>query len=537
MLNPQKKFLSFLMACVLLVGLIPAASAASDTRYCFTISTGNTKVYASSSLNGNPIGTIYDTDELTVLSVGSTSTKVRYKITGTNRTKDGYIPTSAILTQTSGTTMTATAQVTTYRRNSTANTYGYISKGDVVLVLGSKGDFTQIKYPIGANSYKYAFIRTSDMNKLSNGSNNDLSTSVSNGTYYLYTALASNKVADIAGGSTADGANVQLYDFNASSAQIFVITKMSNGWYQIKNLDGKVLDVSGAERRSGANVIQWSWNDGSNQWWRFISAGNGYFYIENALGYYLDVSGGGTANGTNIQVYAKNTTNAQKWRLVSCTSMDNGYATYTGVNYRNQTSDSQRIAICDKAVQMATVLWTAPCNFPTWKSSGGVYNTVTAIDGTSSTKFIAGKTYQGIPYSMVGRTNDDVKWKNLVENGLTTSGMTATYYTSQRDTTAKGIDCSYLVCTALNAGCGTSINMNTAAMLTSSSNFEKINISQMLPGDIFLKNGHTMLFMGKTSTGNYAVIEAYAGASRVVYNEYSSSELSAYGSYRYVKLI
>ena len=54
----------------------------------------------------------------------------------------------------------------------------------------------------------------------------------------------------------------------------------------------------------------------------------------------------------------------------------------------------------------------------------------------------------------------------------------------------------------------------------------------MLPGDIFLKNGHVMFFLGKTGS-KYAVIEANASYSRVVYRELSSSSLSAYGSYRY----
>ena len=110
--------------------------------------------------------------------------------------------------------------------------------------------------------------------------------------------------------------------------------------------------------------------------------------------------------------------------------------------------------------------------------------------------------------------------------------MTGKYYTSKRDTTAYGIDCSYLVCTALNAGCGTSINLNTNGMLNSS-RFTKISRSQMLPGDIFLKSGHVMFFMGKTSSGQYAIIEANASFSRVVYRELPASSLSSYGCYRF----
>ena len=323
MLNTRKKFLSFLMACILLVSLIPSASAASDTRKGYTISNSNVTVYSDMALSKR-LGTIYPTDELTIITVTSKYVKLTYPLS-TGGTKTGYVPTSAVLTQTSGTSKTATAKITTYRRNSTSYTYGSISAGDVVLVLGTKGDFTQVKYPV-SGGYKYAFIKTSDANKLGSSGT---SVEVSNGTYYIYSALASNKVVDIDGGSTADGANVQLFEANGTNAQMFTITKQSNGYYQIKNLDGKVLDVYGGEKRSGAIVIQWSWNSGANQQWRFISAGDGYFYIQNALGYYLDVNGGGTANGTNIQVYEGNSTNAQKWKLVSINTNTTSSSTST----------------------------------------------------------------------------------------------------------------------------------------------------------------------------------------------------------------
>ena len=85
--------------------------------------------------------------------------------------------------------------------------------------------------------------------------------------------------------------------------------------------------------------------------------------------------------------------------------------------------------------------------------------------------------------------------------------------------------------TALNTGCGTSTSKNTDQML-SSSLFKQINRSEMLPGDIFLKSGHTMLFLGKVGS-SYAVIEANASESRVVYSVLPSSSLGAYRSYRY----
>ena len=55
----------------------------------------------------------------------------------------------------------------------------------------------------------------------------------------------------------------------------------------------------------------------------------------------------------------------------------------------------------------------------------------------------------------------------------------------------------------------------------------------MLPGDVFLKSGHVMFYMGLTSSGRYAVIEANADYSRVVYRELTASAVSGYGCYKY----
>ena len=150
------------------------------------------------------------------------------------------------------------------------------------------------------------------------------------GIYTISTALSTNKVLDIASGSTSDGANVQLYEKNGTEAQKFVVKKVSDYEYQITcQKSGKALDVAGASANAGANVWQYSKNNSNAQKWRFIDAGNGYYYIISNLGTALDVSGAGTANGTNVQTYTWNKTNAQKWKLVATSNSNDNTGLYS----------------------------------------------------------------------------------------------------------------------------------------------------------------------------------------------------------------
>ena len=209
------------------------------------------------------------------------------------------------------------------------------------------------------------------------------------------------------------------------------------------------------------------------------------------------------------------------------------YSNYTGVDFKNENISTQRKAALTKAMQMVTVKWTCPADFPTWRSSGGVLNTVVATDGTSSTKFIKGKTYTGIPYSMADHTYDDVEWTNALSSGkITTSYMTGSYY-GNGNTTAHGSDCSYFVYLALKAANAGSITYQSTAAMLNSASYKQITWEELEPADLFLKNGHVMMFVGM-SESKYAVFECDAGDSKCAYNVYTKSQLSSYECYRYV---
>lgn len=300
---------------------------ASAATKCYTIGTSNVQVYSNTGLT-NKYGTIYPTDEITVNSVTDRYCKVTYPIA--RGTKTGYISTSKILTKTLGNSYKSKAKITTYRRASANNSYGYIAKGDSVKVLGASGNYTQIKYPV-SGGYKYAFIRTADLNSyiLPTASSG---TSVANGTYKLVSALNSNYVMDVNGASAFDGANVQLYEDNGSNAQKFVFTRQSDGYYTIKNVNsGKMLDCFGAGKTNGSNVQQYTSNSTAAQRWKVTNTGNGYYTLTcKCNGLLVDVAGGRSANWTNIQMYVANGSAAQKWKLVSTTASKSSSASSKG---------------------------------------------------------------------------------------------------------------------------------------------------------------------------------------------------------------
>lgn len=146
------------------------------------------------------------------------------------------------------------------------------------------------------------------------------------GEYIIRSALRNNAVVDVSGGSVANGANIQLYDYNGSDAQRWEIVSDGQGAYIIKNaISGKVLDVAAGSIKNGANVQTYMFNNTCAQKWHIVESGNGEYYIYSVCsGRVLDVAGANSGNGANVQIYRPNGSAAQKWKLVPKRTIDDG---------------------------------------------------------------------------------------------------------------------------------------------------------------------------------------------------------------------
>ncbi len=116
------------------------------------------------------------------------------------------------------------------------------------------------------------------------------------------------KCLDVAGGSTADGTAVQLWDCNGSTAQRWTVR--ADGSVQAL---GKCLDVTGASTANGAKIQLYGCNGSGAQQWRYeASTGD---LVNAAADKCLDVSDNSSANGARAQIWSCTGAANQKWRL------------------------------------------------------------------------------------------------------------------------------------------------------------------------------------------------------------------------------
>ena len=133
----------------------------------------------------------------------------------------------------------------------------------------------------------------------------------------INTCINSNRCVEVAAVSKDNGANVQLWDNNGVTGQIWKFVEESEGVYRIKNAySNKYLSPDSSHKNEeGCNVLQLSSNGRDDQLWRAEVYNNKLMLINVHSNYVLDCYGGYADNGTNIQVWSRNNSKAQLFEL------------------------------------------------------------------------------------------------------------------------------------------------------------------------------------------------------------------------------
>jgi len=142
---------------------------------------------------------------------------------------------------------------------------------------------------------------------------------------YIVVNRSSQKVMEVIGGDTADGANIRQNGYNATYAyqkwDIAPLSSTNGGDYSYYSIraahSGSAADVHNWSLDPDGDVRQWTYGNGPNQHWFLEYADNGYFFIRSRWsGKYLEVEGGSGTAGANIQQGNGNGATYQQWRLI-----------------------------------------------------------------------------------------------------------------------------------------------------------------------------------------------------------------------------
>jgi hypothetical protein len=124
------------------------------------------------------------------------------------------------------------------------------------------------------------------------------------------------KCLDVAGGGSANGTNIQLWECSDARAQSFRVEPWDGGLRLVELGSGKCMDVAGGSTENGANVQLWECNGSAAQAFYSTEVGDGFVSLTNSgSGKALDVAAWGTSNGSNIQQWEFGGGDNQSWTL------------------------------------------------------------------------------------------------------------------------------------------------------------------------------------------------------------------------------
>ena len=130
---------------------------------------------------------------------------------------------------------------------------------------------------------------------------------------------------DCANSGTGGGTNVGLFTLDKSKANqkfkiVYRKTENNLRWYSIlpSYATTMSLDVAGGSSADGTNIQLWGDDQDNSKLFAFVRNNDGTYKIVSKLNSssVLDIKDGNIASGTNIQLYHDNGSDAQKWVLL-----------------------------------------------------------------------------------------------------------------------------------------------------------------------------------------------------------------------------
>jgi O-glycosyl hydrolase len=168
--------------------------------------------------------------------------------------------------------------------------------------VGTANDFT---YGNGQIGYGTSVGETAQFDNLS------ITPGAAGGNTGLLHATGAGRCLDVNGATTTVGTQLQIWDCNGGSNQVWTRTSSSQlTVYSGANL--RCLDALNSGTAPGTQAVISTCTGGANQQWRTNADGT-VTGVQSGL--CLDVNGAGTANGTKVQLWTCNGGSNQQWAL------------------------------------------------------------------------------------------------------------------------------------------------------------------------------------------------------------------------------
>lgn len=135
---------------------------------------------------------------------------------------------------------------------------------------------------------------------------------------YQLISRKSNKLLNVIGGSSANGADLEQRVDGGTTSQQWQITDAGGGYVKIINRSsGKLIGVENGSTTDGAVIEQWNDGGWASQQWQLVSVGGGYYKLKNrSTGKVLDISSQSLADGAAAIQWTDNGGTNQHFQIV-----------------------------------------------------------------------------------------------------------------------------------------------------------------------------------------------------------------------------